>query len=230
MIAARRLASVAAALTLLVGLAPARAGTVSVVVLNNLDQTSQPVASTPYVGQSFIAGAVEPLDGARMQLAIGSSPSSHITLEVEARNADGTVGSTLFSDFSYSYDPRNGVVTFLANSPFQLAAGTGYWLVLSDSTAGGVTWDFTASPVYQSNLGFGLPSYNTSFTSDQNNGMGKVAYYQPSDGPQMFALIAAVAVAEPSSPVLLGLGAAIVALAIRFRGGRRSGRSRTRIG
>ena len=49
-----------------------------------------------------------------------------------------------------SFDPTTGVVTFTANSPFELTAGTGYWLVLADTRAGGVTWDFTESNVYQS--------------------------------------------------------------------------------
>ncbi len=122
----------AIALALLGSFATTRAG--SVVLLNNLDQPPQPTASTPFVGQSFISGAAEELYGARMQLYPSAPPSSKITLDVEARNADGTVGQTLFSDFSSSYDTTTGVITFLANSPFNMAANTGYWLVLSDPT------------------------------------------------------------------------------------------------
>ena len=169
------------------------------VVLNNLDQPPQPTGSSPFVGQSFIAGAPQELYGAQMQLDPTAPPSSNITLEVEARNADGTVGQTLFSDFSSSYNPRSGLVTFLADAPFDFAANTGYWLVLSDPTKGSVTWEFTASQVYQSDLGYGLPSFNTAYYSDQDNGMGNALYYQPSDGPQMFDLITVPAVAEPSS-------------------------------
>ena len=93
------------------------------VLLNNLDQPPQPTGSSPFVGQSFISGAAEELYGARMQLDPSTPPSSKITLEVEARNADGTVGQTLFSNFSSSYDPRSGLVTFLANSPFDIRGG-----------------------------------------------------------------------------------------------------------
>ena len=144
-------------------------------------------------------------------------PSSSLTLEVEARNADGTVGQTLFSDFSSSYNPRSGLVTFLANASFDFAVNAGYWLVLSDPTKGSVTWDFTASQVYQSDLGYGLPSYNTAYYSDQDNGLGDAVYYQPADGPQMFDLITIRVVAEPPSIVMLGLGAAILGLAIGIR-------------
>ena len=140
--AARSLTTLAIALALLGSFATTRAG--SVVLLNNLDQSPQPTASSPFVGQSFISGAAEELYGARMQLYPSAPPSSKITLEVEARNANGTVGQTLFSNFSSSYDTTTGVITFLANSPFNMAANTGYWLVLSDPGNGIVTWDFTS--------------------------------------------------------------------------------------
>jgi hypothetical protein len=213
--AARSFGSFAIALTLLGSFATTRAG--SVVVLNNLDQPSQPTGSSPFVGQSFIAGATQTLYGAQIQLDPTAPPSSSLVLEVEARNADGTVGQTLFSDFSSSYNPRSGLVTFLADASFDFAANAGYWLVLSDPTKGSVTWDFTASQVYQSDLGYGLPSYNTAYYSDQDNGLGDAVYYQPADGPQMFDLITTGVVEEPPSIVMLGLGAAILGLAIGIR-------------
>jgi hypothetical protein len=37
---------------------------------------------------------------------------------VESRNSNGTVGATLFNNFSSSFDPTTGLVTFNANSPF----------------------------------------------------------------------------------------------------------------
>jgi hypothetical protein len=209
------LATFAIALALLGSSATTHAG--SVVLLNNLDQPPQPAGSSPFVGESFISGAPESLYGARMQLDPTVPPSSKITLEVEARNADGTVGQTLFRDFSSSYDPSSGLITFLANSPFDMAANTGYWLVLSDPTQESVTWDFTTSQVYQSSFGYGLPSYNTAYYSDQDNGMGNFNYYQPSDGPQMFQLLAPAAVAEPPSFVLLTIPVAIAAFATGYR-------------
>jgi hypothetical protein len=213
--ATRSLATFAIALALLCTSATTRAG--SVVLLNNLDQPPQTAGSSPFVGESFISGALEPLYGARMQLDPTVPTSSNITLEVEARNADGTVGQTLFSDFSSSYDPRSGLITFLANSPFDMAANTGYWLVLSDPTKGSVAWDFTTSQVYQSSFGYGLPSYNTAYYSDQDNGMGNFKYYQPSDGPQMFQLLAPAAVAEPPAFVLLSIAVAIAAFLMGYR-------------
>jgi hypothetical protein len=95
-----------------------------------------------------------------------------------------------------------------------MAANTGYWLVLSDPTKCSMTWDFTTSQVYQSSFGYGLPSYNTAYYSNQDNGMGNATYYQPSDGPQMFQLLA---VAEPPSWLLLSIPVAITVLAIGYR-------------
>ena len=136
------LARAVVAIALAAGSASVHAGPV---LLNNLDQSPEATASNPFVGQSFIAGTVsETLYGAKMQLDPTDPPTSGIVLEVEARNFDGTVGATLFSNFSSSFDPATGLVTFTANSHFDLTAGTGYWLVLSDTSNSGVTWEFTA--------------------------------------------------------------------------------------
>jgi hypothetical protein len=216
--AARSFVTFAIALALLGSAATTRAG--SVVLLNNLDQPAQPTGSSPFVGQSFISGSQEPLYGARMQLDADAPPSTTILLEVEARTINGTVGQTLFSNFSSSYDTTTGVITFLANSPFNMAADTGYWLVLSDPAKGSVTWDFTTSQVYQSSFGYGLPSFNTSYFSDQNNGMGNAIYFQPSEGPQMFQLLT---IPEPSSSLLLSVPVAIGVFAMCLRGARASG-------
>jgi hypothetical protein len=202
------------ALTLFGVSAPVRADSV---LLSNLIQPAQVTNTSPFVGQSFIAGTVdEPLYGAQMQLDPTKPPDSGLVLEVEARNANGTVGATLFSNFSSSFNSTTGLVTFTANAPFELMAGTGYWLVLSDPSAGGVTWDFTTSNVYQSQYGYGLPSYNTSWFSNADNGQGTSTYYQPSDGPQLFDLIAPAtsAVAEPSSLFLLCVGMSILVVAM----------------
>ena len=206
MLPTRSVALFAIALSLLSIAATTRAGTV---VFNNLDQPPQPTASSPFVGQSFIAGTQDyELYGARMQLDLNNPPTTNIQLEVEARNANGTVGQTLFDNFSSSFNSGSGIVTFIANAPFLFTANTGYWLVLSDPTKGNVTWLFTASQFYESNDGYGLPSYNTSYYSNEDNGKGISTYYQPSDGPQMFQLITEVP--EPSSFALLGSAAAIV--------------------
>jgi hypothetical protein len=211
----RSFAAAALALALSGPLAQVHANTV---LLSNLDQPSMVGSSNPFFGQSFIAGTVDqPLYGAEMQLDPGSSPTSGITLELESRNADGTVGATLFSNFSSSYDMTTGLVTFTANVPVELMANTGYWLVLSDPLAGGVAWDFEQTNVYTSNFGFELPSLNTAWTSTADNGNGGMnsVYYQPSDGPQLFALIssAPAPVPEPSSLLLLCFPVAIAVIA-----------------
>jgi hypothetical protein len=201
------------------------------VILNNLDQPPQTATINPFVGQSFIAGTVnEVLFGARMQLDVANGLPTNIVLEVEARSAEGTVGSTLYTDFTASFDTSTDVVTFSANSHFELKAGEGYWLVLSDKLAGGVAWDFTESNTYQSEFGYGLPSFNTSMISTANNGMGNTVYYQPSDGPQLFQLIAARSVPEPSSLFLLIAPVAIAVITKGFQRNRASKSRRSREG
>src|SRR5262249_13115513 len=120
--AARNFTTFIIALTLLGSFATTRAD--SVVLLNNMDQPPSASTYNPYYGQSFISGSPEEMYGARMQLDSAIPPSSNIKLEVEARTSNGTVGKTLFSDFSSSYNATTHVETFLANSPFNMAANT----------------------------------------------------------------------------------------------------------
>ncbi len=129
--------------------------------------------------------------------------------------------ATLFSNFSSSFDPMTGLITFTANSHFELMAGTGYWLVLSDPSTGGVSWEFTASNFYHSQFGYQLPSHNTSWTSTEDNGSGTSSmYYQPSDGPQLFDLIAPTpaSVPEPHTFILLCFPVAMAILTLWFQG------------
>jgi hypothetical protein len=205
----RSFASTAVALTFLGVSAPVHA---DIALLNNLDQTPSASTYNPFYGQSFIAGTVnEPLQGATMLLDTAVAPSSSIKLEVEARNSDGTVGGTLFSDFSSSYDPTTHLVTFTVNSPFELMSGTGYWLVLSDKAGSGgrVGWQYTTSQTNSSQDGYTLPATNTAFVASGDNGSGNITYYQLSDGPQLFELTgaSAPAVPEPSTALLAAFGA-----------------------
>jgi hypothetical protein len=201
----RSVASTAVALTLIVMSAPVHA---DLALLNNLDQPVSLSTTNKFYGQSFIAGTVnEQLSGASMQLASFDTPSSGITLEVESRNSDGTVGSTLFSNFSSSYNSTTHQVTFTANSPFELMAGTGYWLVVSDPEMHGVAWEVTTSSSYQSQNDYALPSSDTAMTSTQDNGRGHTVYYQLSDGPQLFELTEVAANPEPSTAIVAGFGA-----------------------
>jgi hypothetical protein len=93
-----------------------------------------------------------------------------------------------------------------------------------------VTWDFTESNVYQSQFGYGLPSFNTAWISNAANGQGNSMYYQPSNGPQMFDLIAPSVVAEPTSFLLLCFSVAIGVCAMCFQGVRAALFQRPRAG
>jgi hypothetical protein len=112
-----------------------------------------------------------------MHLESTTTSTSDIVLEVESRNFNRTVGTTLFSKFASTFDPTTDVITFTANSAFELAANTSYCLVLSDSRTNEVKWDFTASNVYQSQFGYGLPSTDTSWSPNADNGRGNATYY-----------------------------------------------------
>jgi hypothetical protein len=121
------------------------------------------------------------------------------TFAVASRNADGTVGSTLFADFSLSQP--SFITTATANVPFTLQAHTSYWFVLTAPPGAGVDWDYTSIPTYSSALGVTLPDTNGSFDVAQ----GVTTYYNLSDGPQLLQ-VNGVAVPEPSSLVLAGIG------------------------
>jgi hypothetical protein len=226
----RNFARTALALLLLGLAASAHAG---IVVLTNLDEPARLSSMNPYVGQSFIAGnSDQTLFGAEMQLNAAAPPSSSIMLEVEARNSNGTVGQTLFDKFSYSYDKNSGRITFMATSDFVLKAGTGYWLVLHDAPKGGVNWDFTPMNVYKSDYGYGLPSFDTSWTSNIDHGGGNSRYFQPSDGPQMFALVTfGSSVPEPASIIQGSLAALLIGFLSWYTHARsrQSGRARSAI-
>jgi hypothetical protein len=202
----RLFASTAVTLTLLAMSAPVHADST---LLSNLDQPPSLASKQTFYGQSFITGNVnETLRGATMPLDPSDAPSKSITLEVEARTSSGTVGATLFSDFSSSYDPTTHLVAFTADSSYVLKSGTGYWLVLSDPGRG-VEWQFTTSNTIQAQDGYALPTHNTAFISTGDHASGNATYYQLSDGPQMFELTATSvsAVPEPSTASMAAFGA-----------------------
>ena len=68
------------------------------------------------------------------------------------------------------------LVNFTANFLFELKAGTSYWLVRSDPSVATANGHFTASNVYQSSFGYGLPSFNASWSSTSGNGQGSSVY------------------------------------------------------
>jgi len=133
-------------------------------------------------------------------------------LELEAANANGTVGSTLFT-FTYASDtyqnPYASLLNFDAATSYVLAPDTTYFLVLSDAGAV-VTWNYAGSTAYTAEDGFALPAKDTSFVSSTDKTLSRNGYYYSlADDPAIFSLSASPVIAatpEPASLVLMGTG------------------------
>jgi hypothetical protein len=215
--------------TSLLLLAFASAASADHVLLTNLDM---PVAAsgspTLFTGQSFQQGLADSfIPDVTIQVDSSYVLTSSTKLELESRNADGTVGSLLYGNFTASVVPPDSAlpsgserIIFKAATPFTLTAGTYYWLVVSDAVANGVPWQFTTSDAYQSQQAYGIPAFDSSWTSNADNGNGSQStYYDPSSGNQIFQL-SIHPVSEPSSLALatLGVGLGAVYFGLRRRG------------
>jgi hypothetical protein len=147
------------------------------------------------------------------QLDDGLAPGE--SFAIFGRNADGTVGHSLFSDFTLSHDSTSGNTTASANSPFTLQAGTSYWLMMlvqqSGVPANFGDWDGSNSLTYMSSFGVTIPDTNTSVTylSDFLGNPPTYHYNNLTAGLQLFQVDGSAlgAVPEPSALVLAGTAA-----------------------
>jgi hypothetical protein len=145
----------------------------------------------------------------RLGLASGES------FAIFSRNADGTVGSSLFSDFTLSHDSTSGNTTATANSPFTFLAGTSYWLMMLVTQSGATEtfgdWDNSNSFTYTSSFGVTIPQTNTSasYFIDPTTNIPGYQYGNLTDGLQLFQVDGSAlgAVPEPSALVLGGTAA-----------------------
>jgi hypothetical protein len=178
-------------------------------VITNLSLPALAGDQNKYVGEAFTTGSTA-MDLSVATLEIESVLKGTPELQLEAANANGTVGSTLFT-FTYASDtyvaPYDSILTFNAATSYLLAPDTTYFLVLSDGGST-VTWNYTEAGSYATEDGFGVPANDTSFSSSTNNKV--TGYYYPLDeGPTIFSLTAspvAAATPEPSSLALMGTG------------------------
>jgi hypothetical protein len=103
------------------------------------------------------------------------------TFAVYSRNADGTVGTPLFTDFTLIHGGETLITKASANSPYVLQANTAYWLVLTTPpSAEFVLWNYTPSPNYTSALGVTIPASHASFYRED----GQNYYFALEEGPQ----------------------------------------------
>jgi hypothetical protein len=194
------------------GLPEVRAGSVvSTLDLSN-DGTfpGEQVGAAIQIGSTPIGLTDVVFTQARFGLASGES------FAIFSRNADGTVGSPLFSDFALSHDGGSGNTTATATSPFTFQADTSYWLMMLVQQGSGTEtfgdWDNSLSFSYTSSFGVTIPETNTSvaFFIDPDTNIPGYHYADLTDGLQLFQVngtSGGAAVAEPSALALAGTAA-----------------------
>lgn len=193
----RHLPSKACALFLLflISSIPARAD----VVFDNL--TIQP-SNGPTIGTSIGASLVT--GSFALQLSdiifpqLNGTANTYVPGEafsINTRNADGTVGLSLYTDFALANDAASGQTNAVPNTPFVLLPNTGYWFVVT-ATAG-TAWGYTTGASYASLYGVTQPASNVAYKTT-DNGLTS-SYFSLADGPQLLRVDAvALAIPEPS--------------------------------
>src|SRR5262249_44014697 len=147
-----------------------------------------------------------------------TGPTPGETFAIFSRNADGTVGSSLFDAFALTYDSATGNTTATATSPFTFQANTSYWLMMVETPGTFGDWDNSLSSTYSSAFGVTIPDQNASVTFIPDE--GGYLYANADEGLQLFQLNgtpASTAIPEPWALVQATTGAAVVVGASRLR-------------
>jgi hypothetical protein len=204
---------------LAVGHQEVRAG----VVVNTLDLSNDGTFPGEQVGAAIQISST-PFDLTNVvftQARFGLAPGE--SFAIFSRNADGTVGSPLFSDFALSFDSASGNTTATAGSLFTFQADTSYWLMmLVQQTAGTETlgdWDNSLAFAYTSHFGVTIPDTNTSvaFFIDPDTNIPGYQYANLTDGLQLFQVNGTAHGAAVSEPPALAGTAALVGLGLWAR-------------
>ncbi len=176
----------------------------SAVVVSNLDPNNPAFGlNSPEIGQSILNGG-RTLSLTSVQFDQTAGLAAGETVSIFSRNADGTLGTSLFSGFTVGFDATSTVTTATPTTAFILQPNTGYYFVLSTNSSTNLEWTYTSSTDYAAAFGATIPAADSSvfFT-------GATAVYRSlAAGPQMFQVNAA-AVPEPSADVFLGFALAI---------------------
>jgi len=179
------------------------------VAITNLNQPSfNDISGAAQVGAAIQLGST-PINLTSIQInqsGTGANPAENFA--IYSRDANGNVGSQLFTDFSLSFDGTSGIDTITANSPFQFAANTSYWLMLLSVDSTKVNWNFTRSSSYTASFGVTMPTDHTSATFDSN--ANQYQYFTIDDGPQFVQVNGTAATPEPASLGMLAIVAAAV--------------------
>ena len=190
------------------------------VVVSNLDPANPPFGEiSPEIGQSLLTGN-RPISLTSVQFLQTGGATAGESFAVYSRNADGTLGTSLFTGFTVGFDSASSDSTATVNSgtSFILQANTGYFFVLNGPSGNNISWTYTSSTDYAAAFGATLPNANTAFFS-----VGGTLSYRSltgtNGGPQEFQVngSALPAVPEPSALAFIGLTLAggVVVLARR---------------
>lgn len=174
------------------------------VVITNLDPSSTVFGeNAPIIGQSILTSS-RPITLSSVQFLQTGGLTIGETAAVYSRNADGSVGSSLFNAFTLAFDNVSDVTTATTTGSFTLQANTGYYFVLNSNSTSNLEWSYTDSTDYASAFGVTLPATDTRFFSSGTT----TVYASLSEGPQEFQVngTALPAVPEPSFWGMLGLG------------------------
>jgi hypothetical protein len=197
--------------TLLVGFEPVRAAT----VVSTLSLPNEGTFPGEQVGAAVQIGSTPIiLESVVYTQTFTNGPVPGETFAIFSRNADGTVGSSLFTDFTLSFDSTSQNTTATANSSFTFQANTSYWLMMVETPGTFGEWDYSEDFTYTSNFGVTIPETNTSVSFFE----GSYAYANLDEGLQLFQLNGTpiAAIPEPST-LALASTAGVIVLGVAWR-------------
>jgi hypothetical protein len=184
------------------GLGESRAG----IVVSTLDLPDDGTFPGEQVGAAIQIGSTPiSLESIVYLQAFSLGPAPGETFAIFSRNADGTVGSSLFDAFTLNFDMTTFTTTATATSPFTFQANTSYWLMMVETPGVFGDWDNSLSFTYTSAFGVTIPDQNTSVSFFS----GTVQYLNASDGLQIFQVNGS-AIPEPSTLALALAGSPVV--------------------
>jgi hypothetical protein len=182
-------------------------------IVSTLDQPYNGPSPGDQVGAAIQIGATPiNLTSVVYNETFSNGPTPGETFAIFSRNADGTVGTSLFSNFTLSAMSSNGMTltTAMATAPFTFLAHTSYWLMMVETPGTFGDWDISSTANYTSAFGVTIPATKASFADVP--GLGPI-YYDASDGLQLFQLNGTPAIAtvpEPTALALAAIGGAVV--------------------